>query len=145
MGCYGMGVTRLVQAVVEQHHDERGLVWPLSLAPFQVHLLVVPNMREALQVQVAERLYGELVAAGVEVLLDDRHDRAGVKLKDADLLGIPLRVVTGRSVTSGEVEWVERASGHSTVVRVEDLVTCVLEFTSGMSAVGYPLRAGRHL
>jgi prolyl-tRNA synthetase len=112
MGCYGIGVSRLAQAAVEQHHDAQGICWPLSIAPFE--LIVVPaNIADAVQAELAERLYGELQAAGIEVLLDDRGERAGVKFKDADLLGIPWRLVVGRAAAEGIVELVERATGHT--------------------------------
>ena len=112
MGCYGIGVSRLAQAAVEQHHDAQGIIWPLSIAPFE--LIVVPaNIADAVQAELAERLYGELQAAGIEVLLDDRGERAGVKFKDADLLGIPWRLVVGRAAAEGIVELVERATGHT--------------------------------
>jgi prolyl-tRNA synthetase len=112
MGCYGIGVSRLAQAAVEQHHDAHGICWPLSIAPFE--LIVVPaNIADAVQAELAERLYGELQAAGIEVLLDDRGERAGVKFKDADLLGIPWRLVVGRAAAEGIVELVERATGNT--------------------------------
>ena len=110
MGCYGIGVSRLAQAAVEQHHDEAGIVWPVPIAPFEV-VVVIANAKESLQVELAESLYGELSAAGVDVLLDDRSERAGVKFKDAELLGIPWRLVVGRGAADGVVELVERASG----------------------------------
>jgi len=110
MGCYGIGVSRLAQAAVEQHHDANGIIWPLAIAPYQV-IIVVPNIGDATQMQVALELYEQLQALGIEVLLDDRDERAGVKFKDADLIGIPYRVVTGRTSAQGEVELVERASG----------------------------------
>ena len=112
MGCYGIGVSRLAQAAVEQHHDGNGICWPVSIAPYEV--IVVPaNGADARQLELAERLYGELQAAGIETLLDDRGERAGVKFKDADLLGIPWRVVVGRGAADGQVELVERAGGAS--------------------------------
>jgi prolyl-tRNA synthetase len=112
MGCYGIGVSRLAQAAVEQHHDANGICWPLPIAPFEV--LVVPaNAADGVQAALAERLYGELQAAAVEVLLDDRSERAGVKFKDGDLLGIPWRVVVGRGAAEGRIELVERSTGQS--------------------------------
>ncbi|MEB3184974.1 MAG: His/Gly/Thr/Pro-type tRNA ligase C-terminal domain-containing protein, partial [Cyanobacteriota bacterium] len=112
MGCYGIGVSRLAQAAVEQHHDGNGICWPVSIAPYEV--IVVPaNAADARQLELAERLYGELQEAGIETLLDDRGERAGVKFKDADLLGIPWRVVVGRGAADGRVELVERAGGAS--------------------------------
>lgn len=107
MGCYGIGVSRLAQAAVEQHHDANGICWPLAIAPYEV--LVVPaNGADATQAALAEHLYIQLQEAGVDVLLDDRQERAGVKFKDGDLLGIPWRVVVGRGAASGQVELVER-------------------------------------
>jgi prolyl-tRNA synthetase len=120
MGCYGIGVSRLAQAAVEQHHDPQGIRWPLSIAPFE--LIVVPaNIADAVQAELAERLYGELQAAGIEVLLDDRGERAGVKFKDADLLGIPWRLVVGRAAAEGIVELVERATGHTSQLAAAEI------------------------
>ena len=103
MGCYGIGVSRLAQAVVEQNHDDNGMIWPVSIAPFEV-IITIANGEDEEQRQLAERLYGELRAARVDVLLDNRVERAGVKFKDADLLGIPWRVVVGRDATRGQIE-----------------------------------------
>ncbi len=115
MGCYGIGVNRIIAALVETNHDENGIIWPMSLAPYEV--IVTPlNVKDADVMQAAERLYAELQAAGVDVLLDDRDQRPGVKFKDADLIGIPLRVVVGgRSLTSGQLElkWRWRAEAES--------------------------------
>jgi prolyl-tRNA synthetase len=107
MGCYGIGVSRLAQAAVEQHHDGDGIRWPLAIAPFEV-IVVIASAQDPQQVTLAERLYADLGAAGVEVLLDDRAERAGVKFKDADLIGIPWRLVVGRGAATGQVELVER-------------------------------------
>lgn len=110
MGCYGVGVSRLPAALVEQSHDRDGIIWPMSIAPYQV-ILVPANVQLAQQKEAAEQLYGELGQAGIEVLLDDREERAGVKFKDADLLGIPLRVTVGRDLEQGLVEIKVRKSG----------------------------------
>jgi prolyl-tRNA synthetase len=110
MGCYGIGVSRLAQAAVEQHHDGNGICWPVSIAPFEV-IVVVANGAESEQLSLGETIYSQLLDAGVDVLLDDRSERAGVKFKDADLIGIPWRVVVGRGAATGLVELVERASG----------------------------------
>jgi prolyl-tRNA synthetase len=110
MGCYGIGVSRLAQAAVEQHHDSHGICWPTPIAPFEL-MLVVANVAEESQRLLGEQLYGEFQAAGIDVLLDDRSERAGVKFKDADLLGIPWRVVVGRGAADGMVELVQRAGG----------------------------------
>jgi prolyl-tRNA synthetase len=125
MGCYGIGVSRLAQAAVEQHHDAHGICWPVSIAPFEV--IVVPaNMAEPSQADLAEQLYGLLQEAGVDVLLDDRTERAGVKFKDADLVGIPWRVVVGRGAGEGLVELVERATGEKRDLAATNLLTTLL-------------------
>lgn len=121
MGCYGVGVSRLAQAAVEQSYDKDGIVWPVAIAPYQA-IVIMPNLADADQVKAAEQLYQDLTAAGVETLLDDRDERAGVKFKDADLIGIPFRVVTGRSLKSGKVEVVKRLTHESQEIPVEAVV-----------------------
>jgi len=104
MGCYGIGVTRVAAAAIEQNHDKDGIIWPMSLAPFQVHLMTLAA-NDAEVVAAADRLYKELTAAGIEVLYDDRDERPGTKFKDADLLGVPLRLAVGKkSLAEGKVE-----------------------------------------
>ena len=107
MGCYGIGVSRLAQAAVEQHHDDSGICWPAAIAPFEV-IVVVANIQDDTQSQLGEKLYAALIEAGIEALLDDRKERAGVKFKDADLIGIPWRIVVGRDAANGTVELVRR-------------------------------------
>ncbi|CAM3628673.1 proline--tRNA ligase [Marinicrinis lubricantis] len=107
MGCYGIGVSRILSAVIEQHHDAEGIVWPSSLAPFQVHLIPV-SMQDSQQMNAAETLYRQLCDAGIETLLDDREERPGVKFKDSDLIGIPVRIVIGKQAGEGFVEWKDR-------------------------------------
>jgi prolyl-tRNA synthetase len=110
MGCYGIGPARIAAAAVEQGHDADGIVWPWAIAPFHVHLVPV-GMKDPVQVAVAEELYHELASAGLEVLLDDRDERAGVKFKDADLLGCPIRITIGQAyVKEGAVEIRDRAT-----------------------------------
>jgi prolyl-tRNA synthetase len=121
MGCYGIGVSRLAQAAVEQSYDKDGIVWPVAIAPYRA-IVVVPNITDKEQMEVAQKLYNELNKAGIECLLDDRDERAGVKFKDADLIGIPYRIVTGRSLKQGKVEVVERASKQSQEIKIEDVV-----------------------
>ena len=113
MGCYGIGVSRLAQAAVEQHHDSNGICWPTAIAPYEA-IVVIANVADEQQRQLGEQLYSDLLAAGVDALLDDRGERAGVKFKDADLLGIPWRVVVGRGAADGMVELVQRAGGERT-------------------------------
>ncbi len=121
MGCYGVGVSRIAQAAVEQSHDPNGIIWPVEIAPYHA-IVVVPNVKDAQQMEVAATLYRDLNAAGVETLLDDRPERAGVKFKDAELIGIPYRVVTGRAIAKGLVELVERATGTTEEVPLAEVV-----------------------
>ena len=109
MGCYGIGISRLAQAAVEQHHDDAGICWPVTIAPFQV-IVVVANIKDSIQLDLGESLYQKLKSAGLDALLDDRGERAGVKFKDADLIGIPWRIVVGRDAAEGQVELLERAT-----------------------------------
>jgi len=125
MGCYGIGVSRLAQAAVEQRHDAQGICWPVSIAPFEV--IVVPaNVDDAVQRTLAEQLYQDLQQAGVEALLDDRNERAGVKFKDADLIGIPWRVVVGRAAAEGQIELVERQANTRSDLAADDLLGALI-------------------
>jgi prolyl-tRNA synthetase len=114
MGCYGIGVTRIVAAAIEQNHDERGIIWPEPIAPFQVVLVPMGMQKSARVREVADRLYAELTAAGIEVLYDDRDARPGVKFADAELLGIPHRIVVGeRGLEAGKLEYRGRRDTES--------------------------------
>jgi prolyl-tRNA synthetase len=125
MGCYGLGVGRTLAAAVEQSHDDRGIIWPLPLAPFEVVLLVL-NADQPEVVAAAERLYDELVAAGVDVLFDDRPERPGVKFNDMDLIGFPVRVVVGkRGIDSGEIELSLRRDGEKRPTPLAGAVSAV--------------------
>jgi prolyl-tRNA synthetase len=129
MGCYGIGVSRLVAAVVEQLHDKDGLVWPLEVAPYSV--IVTPLGGDETSA-VAEKLYEELRARGVQVVLDDREERPGVKMKDADLLGIPLRLTIGkRGLQEGKVEIKARKGGEVTFVPLGECVEALVKLVSG--------------
>ncbi|PPJ64691.1 proline--tRNA ligase [Cuspidothrix issatschenkoi] len=121
MGCYGVGVSRLAQSAVEQSYDKDGIIWPVAIAPYHA-IVTIPNIKDAQQIAVAEKLYTELNKAGVETLLDDRDERAGVKFKDADLIGIPFRIVTGRAITNGKVEVVKRVNHESQEIAIEEVV-----------------------
>ncbi|MEB3292010.1 MAG: proline--tRNA ligase [Synechococcales bacterium] len=121
MGCYGIGVSRLAQSAVEQSYDKDGIIWPVAIAPYHA-VVVIPNINDADQKSAAEQIYAELNAAGVETLLDDREERAGVKFKDADLIGIPFRIVTGKSLKAGKVEVVKRATKETLEIALADLV-----------------------
>ena len=122
MGCYGVGVSRLAQAAVEQSYDQDGIIWPVAIAPYHA-IVTIPNINDAQQVEIAEKLYTELNQAGIETLLDDRNERAGVKFKDADLIGIPYRIVTGRAIANGKVEVVERKSRDSHEIPITEVVS----------------------
>ncbi|HEX8003293.1 MAG TPA: proline--tRNA ligase [Mycobacteriales bacterium] len=121
MGSYGIGVSRAVAAIVEQHHDERGIVWPASVAPFLVH--VVPVGKDEEPLTVATRIAEGLAAQGVSVLLDDREVSAGVKFADADLLGTPTIVTVGKALKDGQVEVKDRATGERSLVAVDEAVS----------------------
>ena len=124
MGCYGIGVGRLMASVVENSHDDFGPIWPKAIAPFQVEIVNITKDNE-----IADKLEKELTDAGFEVLVDDRDERAGVKFKDADLWGIPLRIALGKKgLANGEVEWKPRAEKEMTMVKLEDVVAKVKEF-----------------
>jgi prolyl-tRNA synthetase len=118
MGCYGIGVGRTVAACIEQYHDDNGIIWPSAIAPYQVIITPV-NMNEPELAAAAEKLYADLLSAGVEAILDDRDERAGVKFKDADLIGIPLRVTIGpKNLAAGNLEIKVRRTGEVSLLSV---------------------------
>jgi prolyl-tRNA synthetase len=121
MGSYGIGVERIMAAAVEQQHDADGIIWPRELAPFDV-IVTITNMKQDEVREAGERLYNDLQNAGLEVLLDDREERAGVKFKDADLIGIPFRVTIGKKVAEGMVELFDRRTKTSEDVKLSDVV-----------------------
>ena len=119
----GIGVTRTLASIVEQHHDENGIIWPLSVAPY--HISVIPvNIKDEAQMEIANKLYEELRAIGVDALLDDRNERAGVKFKDSELIGVPMRVTVGKKITDGEVEFKLR-DGEMETIKIEEVVSRV--------------------
>ncbi len=126
MGSYGIGVTRTLAAIVEQHHDDNGIIWPMSVAPYHV-IITVMKPDDETQAKVAESLYEELCSGGAEVLLDDRKERPGVKFKDADLLGIPIRITVGRGAADGIVEYKMRRDAEKTEMTVEESRTLALK------------------
>jgi prolyl-tRNA synthetase len=131
MGCYGIGVTRTFQAVIEQSHDENGIIWPLSVAPYQVCITPLNVAPESEVMKTAEKIYAELNARGVDVILDDRNERPGVKFKDSELVGFPLRIGIGeKSLAKGEVELKPR-SGALIPVKAEQAVERVMELVAG--------------
>jgi prolyl-tRNA synthetase len=141
MGCYGIGVGRLMACVAEHNNDEDGLIWPITVAPYQVHLVVLAGAEYASGV-----IYEQLTAAGIEVLYDDREETAGVKFKDADLIGIPLRITVGkRGLQTGDVELKRRSEHEKMLVPIDGVVEAVREqidvltkaVRAGVAAVAY--------
>ncbi len=121
MGCYGIGISRTAAAAVEAHYDEFGIKWPVAIAPY--HVVVVPvNINDEQQMSVAEKIYKDLSEAGIEVVLDDRDERAGVKFKDADLIGFPYRITVGKTISEGLVEYKVRETGAQEKYTPEDAV-----------------------
>jgi prolyl-tRNA synthetase len=131
MGCYGIGITRTVAAAIEQHHDANGIIWPMPLAPAPVAIVPV-NWNDSAIRQTAENLYTQCLTAGVDVLLDDRDERPGVKFKDIDLLGIPLRITIGnKTLARGMVELKRRAETQASEVTLDSVVDAVLNASKG--------------
>ena len=121
MGCYGIGITRTMQAVVEQHHDEKGIIWPLSIAPYHVIVTVVKSKDET-QLALAYDIEKKLGMMGVEVMVDDRDERPGVKFNDADLIGIPIRITVGKLAGEGKVEYKLRREDAHEVMTAEEAI-----------------------
>jgi prolyl-tRNA synthetase len=131
MGCYGIGVSRTLAAIIEQHHDEKGIIWPKSVTPFHIHLVNL-NVKQEEQVKLADQLYDLLRNAGYEVLYDDRNERPGVKFADSDLIGIPVRIVIGKLAKEGKVEWKMRETGEQEELHVEDVLPRLQSFYANM-------------
>ena len=126
MGCYGIGVTRTAAAAVEAHYDEFGIKWPIQIAPY--HVVIVPvNVKDELQMSVAEKMYEDLKSKGIEVVIDDRDERAGVKFKDADLIGFPFRVTVGKTIQDGLVEYKIRETGEQIQLKPEEATEKLVE------------------
>ena len=109
MGCYGIGVTRIAQAAIEQNHDEKGICWPIQISPFEV-IIIPTNLKDPNQRELTEQIYCNFMLNKIDVLLDDREDRAGVKFKDAELIGIPFQIIIGRDSINKEVELICRTN-----------------------------------
>ena len=119
MGCYGVGISRTLSAIIESHHDDRGIIWPKAVTPFDVHIITAnPKDKEA--VEIAETLYEDL-GKHYRVLYDDRKERAGVKFADSDLIGLPYRIVVGRAAKEGKVEVKARDSEESMELSIDDV------------------------
>lgn len=120
MGCYGIGISRLLSAIAEQHSDENGLIWPKKIAPFDVHLIVI-NSKNQEQIDIANDIESRLSNIGYQVLVDDRSERPGIKFADSDLIGIPLRIVIGKKITEGILEIKIRETGETIELNIDDL------------------------
>ena len=121
MGSYGIGVERIITAAIEQSHDADGIIWPKSITPFDV-IVTITNIKDERLRDAGDKLYTGLQNAGIEVLLDDRDERAGVKFKDADLIGIPFRITIGKKIGDGVVELLDRKTKKSDDVKLDDIV-----------------------
>ena len=126
MGCYGIGVTRTLAAVVEQYHDDNGIIWPVAVAPYHV-IITLMKPEDETQAALAAEIYDKLNDAGAEVLLDDRKERPGVKFKDADLLGIPVRITVGRGAADGMVEYKLRRDAEKEEISAEESIKRAVE------------------
>ncbi len=126
MGTYGMGVSRLVAAVIEQHHDDNGCIWTKTTAPYMVNIMV-SNIKDEAQVELGEKLYGQLQESGVEVMLDDRKERFGFKMKDAELIGFPYTVIIGKELANGQVQIYNRQTTEKTAVAADDIYAKLME------------------
>ena len=121
MGCYGIGVTRIAQAAIEQNHDQKGICWPIQISPFEV-IIIPTNLKDPNQSDLTEQIYNEFVTNKIDVLLDDRDDRAGVKFKDAELIGIPFQIVIGRDSINRELELICRTNNTKSKINVDKLL-----------------------
>src|SRR5207249_1504634 len=124
MGSYGIGVERIITAAIEQNNDADGIIWPKSITPFDV-IVTITNIKDEKLRNAGDQLYQDLQHAGLEVLLDDRDERAGVKFKDADLIGIPYRITVGKKITQGLVELLDRRTRQSADVNLGDVISTV--------------------
>ena len=127
MGCYGIGISRVMAAAIEQNHDEFGIIWPKNIAPYLVDVIIA-NIKDETQVSLGEKIYAELSDNGIETVLDNRNERAGFKFKDADLIGFPLKIVVGKGAAEGIVEIKDRRTGESSEVKKEDVLQYIRDF-----------------
>jgi prolyl-tRNA synthetase len=127
MGCYGLGIGRCLAAIVERNHDEKGIVWPVNVAPFEM-VITVLNPKDVATAEAGERFYEELSKAGIDVIIDDRDERPGVKFTDAELVGIPWRLTLGpKGLAAGKLEWVRRRDGRKRELDLDKAAEAVIE------------------
>ena len=127
MGCYGIGIGRIIAATIEQNHDEKGIIWPMEIAPYKVAIVLIDRKNEV-QKESAEKLYEELNQLGVDAILDDRDERAGVKFNDMELIGIPIRITIGKKITDGEIEIKLRTESEAKIVKIENVLEEIKKF-----------------
>jgi prolyl-tRNA synthetase len=128
MGCYGIGVTRIVAAAIEQNHDERGIIWPMAIAPFELAIVPLNMQKSEAVAECAESLYQQCRDAGIDVLMDDRNERPGVKFADMELMGIPHRIVIGdRALADGNIEYKGRRDDDATLLPVDGILDSLRE------------------
>ena len=124
MGCYGIGISRIVAAAIEQNHDDKGIIWPKAISPFAISIIVLNDKNDSTVMDHAIKIYQELRADGIEVMIDDRDERAGVKFADADLMGIPTNVIVGkRGIEQNKFEITSRRTGETTEVKINEIVS----------------------
>lgn len=131
MGCYGIGVSRIAAASIEQHNDENGIIWPVSIAPY-VFDIIATNMKDEDVVRVSEELYNTLLSKGIDVIYDDRNEKAGFKFKDADLIGFPYKIVVGKKANEGIVEFKDRRTGESIELSLSEVLDKCIEITNSI-------------
>ena len=132
MGCYGIGVSRLIAAIIEQNNDENGIIWPKEVAPYLVHLVCL-DMKKDVQKETTEKIYNKLLEEKVEVLYDDRIERPGVKFNDSDLIGLPIQIIVGRKADEGIVEIKVRRTGEREEVLIKNLYTKLHEIIENLA------------
>jgi len=129
MGCYGIGIGRCMAAIAEQNNDEKGIIWPISIAPFKVAIVTINNKDEA-QVEFSNKLYNELTKLGIDTVLDDRNERPGIKFNDMDLIGVPIRVVIGKGLVENQVEVKLRKEDKAQNINTEKVIDYIKEIIS---------------
>ena len=132
MGCYGIGVSRLLSAIIEQHHDEKGMIWTQATAPFDVDIMV-SNIKDSAQLEMGEKIYTALNKEGIECLLDDRAERYGAKISDFELIGFPFGIIIGKGLEKGEIELVRRKDLSREVLKVSDFIALIAELKEWIS------------
>ena len=123
MGCYGIGISRLVAASIEQNHDDKGIIWPEVIAPFEVNIIAIGFGKDKMIAQAAIDIYNKLSSMGYEVILDDRNDSFGTKMKDSELIGIPINIIIGKQYTEKNEIELRHRDGHSSIGMVDDIET----------------------